>query len=74
MCSTGKDYLDWASECYLLTASIIRDIGECGLRLREELLYYSFGGIMTSHSLCLVNTTFKAGPHEYEATVLTDTQ
>jgi len=29
---------------------------------------------MTSHSLCSVNTTFKAGPHEYEATVLTDIQ
>jgi len=62
------------SECYLLTASIIRDIGERGLRLREELQYYSFGGIMTSHSLCSINTAFKAGPHEYEARALTDTQ
>jgi hypothetical protein len=40
----------------------------------KEVLYYSFGGIMTSHSLCLVNKTFKAGPHEYGATVLTDIQ
>jgi len=29
---------------------------------------------MTSHSLCSINTTFKAGSHEYGATVLTDIQ
>jgi len=36
MCSTGQEYLDWVSECYLLTRdSIIRDEGELRFRLRE---------------------------------------
>jgi len=36
MCSTGQKYLDWVSECYLLTKdSIIWDEGERGFRLRE---------------------------------------
>jgi hypothetical protein len=36
MRSTGQEYLDWLSECYLLTKdSIIRDEGERGLRLCE---------------------------------------
>jgi len=29
---------------------------------------------MTSDSLCSIDTAFKAGPHEYEAAVLTDIQ
>jgi len=31
MCSTGQEYLDWVSDCYLL----IRDKGERRLRLCE---------------------------------------
>jgi len=36
MRSTGQEYLNWLSECYVLTKdSIIRDEGERGLRLCE---------------------------------------